>query len=54
MCAAHPEWSIRSVEVTRHDGGILPTVPLLVGKEIDLDVTYMRKLAIRRRRGMYI
>jgi hypothetical protein len=54
MRAAHSEWSIRSVEVTRYDGGILPTVPLPVGKEIDLDVTYMRKLAIRRRRGMYI
>jgi hypothetical protein len=51
MKVAHPEWSIRSVEVRKYDGGPLPTTPLPVGKEIDLDITYMRKLAIRRHRG---
>jgi 2EXR family len=44
MRAAHPEWSIKSVEVKTYDGSPLPTVPLPVGKEIDLDAIYERKL----------
>jgi hypothetical protein len=52
MKLAHPEWRIESVEVKKYDDSPLPTVPLPVGKEIDLDVTYMRNLAIRRHRGV--
>jgi len=44
MRIAHPEWSIKSVEVKTYDGNPLPTVPLPVGKRIDLDVIYGRKL----------
>lgn len=45
MKATHPEWSIRSVEVKKWDGSPMPTVPLPVEKEIDLDAFYDRKLA---------
>jgi hypothetical protein len=46
MRVAHPEWGIEIVEVRSHDGEALPTVPLPVGRVIDLDVIYKRDLAI--------
>ncbi len=41
------------MEARKYDGGILPGVPLpVVSKDINLDISYMRKLAIRRRHGV--
>lgn len=50
MRAEHPEWNIRSVEVRDYDGRALRTVPGTDDQGLDLDVTYTRKLAIRRHR----